>query len=151
MGGYYVYILRCRDKSLYVGQTSDPEGRLYQHQNGLVKGYTHGKRPVQLVWCDEFGSRIEALDVEWRLKKWSRAKKEALIAGDWVRVEELAAVRSKSRHLVDVPLSRSALITLAENSAPRPTSASGREHFRESLVRAEAGVDVEQSIAPTSR
>ena len=127
MGGYYVYILRCRDKSLYIGQTSDPAGRLFQHQNGLVKGYTHGKRPVQMVWCEEFGSRMEALDVEWRLKKWSRAKKEALIVGDWARVEELAAVRSTTRRSIEGASSGVALTILAESSAPRPTSASGRE------------------------
>ena len=127
MGGYYVYILRSRNNSLYTGQTSDPEGRLYQHQNGLVKGYTHGKRPLTLVWCQEFGSRIEALDAEWRIKKWSRVKKEALIAGDWGQVSALAAVRSTTRRGTEDAASLGlAPTSMVEDSTPRPTRTSGR-------------------------
>ena len=58
-----------------------------------VAGYTCSRRPLTLVWCADFPSRYEALVVERKLKGWSRAKKEALVAGDWERVSLLARNR----------------------------------------------------------
>ena len=115
---FYVYMLRCRDGSYYAGQTSDPVGRLHQHNNGLLKGYTHGRRPVRLVWCQEFGSRDEAMAAEKQVKGWSRAKKEALARDDWDEVSYFAK-RGPG------PSFRPALRTLAKDSPPRPSRASG--------------------------
>ncbi|HEU4958575.1 MAG TPA: TrmH family RNA methyltransferase [Sphingomicrobium sp.] len=87
---FYVYMLRCSDESYYVGHTEDLEARVGVHQAGLIAGYTHKRRPVQLVWSQDFPSREEALAAERRLKGWSRAKKEALIQGDWDAVQRLS-------------------------------------------------------------
>ena len=87
---FHTYMLRCADGRYYVGQTDDLEIRLAQHQSGAIPGYTASRRPVQLVWSDQFTSRDDAFWVERKLKGWSRAKKEALIAGDWNLKSELA-------------------------------------------------------------
>jgi tRNA/rRNA methyltransferase len=94
---FYTYMLRCADQSYYVGHTEDLDARLTQHQNGDFPGYTHKRRPVELVWCGDFPTRHEALEFETRIKGWSRAKKEALIAGDWVKVSRL------SKRTSDIP------------------------------------------------
>ena len=90
---FYAYMLRCRDGSYYTGHTEDMEVRLAQHHRGTFPGYTHKRRPVELVWCEAFETRYEALAAERQIKGWSRAKKEALIAGDWARISELARNR----------------------------------------------------------
>jgi tRNA/rRNA methyltransferase len=90
---FYVYILRCVDYSYYVGHTDDLERRLAQHHAGTVSGYTQGRRPVRLVFSEEFPTRQEALAAERQLKGWSRAKKEAMIMGNWDRVRLLAKSR----------------------------------------------------------
>jgi tRNA/rRNA methyltransferase len=87
---FWIYILRCADGSYYTGHTEDLEGRVADHQHGRFQGYTHDKRPVNLVWSAEFPTRVEALEAERRVKGWSRAKKEALIRNDWDAVERLA-------------------------------------------------------------
>ena len=80
---YHVYILRCSDGSYYTGHTENLESRLAAHQSGHFGGYTHTRLPVTLVFTQKFPTRVEALASERRIKGWSRAKKEALIAGDW--------------------------------------------------------------------
>lgn len=92
---FSAYLVRCNDGSYYAGHTDDLERRLAQHQTGALGGYTARRRPVVLVWSDTFQTRDEAFAIERRLKGWSRAKKEALIAGDWERISELA--RSEPR------------------------------------------------------
>ncbi|HEX8300188.1 MAG TPA: GIY-YIG nuclease family protein [Sphingomonas sp.] len=87
-------MLRCRDGSYYAGHTDDLEVRMAQHARGTIPGYTHDPRPVELVWCGDAPTRDEAFAMERRIKGWSRAKKEALIAGDWERISELARNRS---------------------------------------------------------
>ena len=80
---FYVYILRCSDGSYYTGHTEDPEARLSAHESGRLPGYTQQRRPVKLVFTEEFPTRGEALESERQIKGWSRAKKEVLIARDW--------------------------------------------------------------------
>ncbi len=80
---FWVYILRCADGTYYTGHTDDLERRMGQHQTGEVPGYTHDRRPVELMWSQDFGTRIEALAAETQVKDWSRKKKEALFRGDW--------------------------------------------------------------------
>ena len=80
---YHVYILRCSDGSYYTGHTDNLEARLAAHQSGHIQGYTHTRRPITLVFTQEFPMRQEALSSERQIKGWTRAKKEALIATDW--------------------------------------------------------------------
>jgi len=98
---FFVYLLRCADGTYYAGHTDELERRVAQHQAGEIEGYTHERRPVELVWSQETASREEALSAERRIKGWGRAKKEALIAGDWERVKELARSRTVRPELVE--------------------------------------------------
>ena len=91
---FHCYMLRCADGSYYVGHTDNLEIRIAQHQSGHFTGYTFKRRPVQLVWNDSSQSRDDAKAAERKIKGWSRAKKEALIAGDWALVSKLAKGRS---------------------------------------------------------
>lgn len=87
----YVYMLRCADGSYYVGSTRKTlDERIGEHNGGAYRGYTFTRRPVELVWSQEFPNAVDAIACERRLKGWSRAKKEALIRGDWALVSSLA-------------------------------------------------------------
>ncbi len=90
---FYAYMLLCSDGTYYVGQTDDLERRLAEHKSGRYTGYTYKRRPVELVWNDYFQTRDDAKTVEKQLKGWSKAKKKALIDGDWERISELAKKR----------------------------------------------------------
>jgi putative endonuclease len=82
--GAWVYILRCRDDTYYVGSTrSTLEQRISQHQSGLIDGYTARRLPVELVFSQWFDRITDAIAVERQVKGWRRAKKEAAIAGKW--------------------------------------------------------------------
>ena len=87
---FYTYMLQCADGSYYVGQTDDLEKRIFEHQEGGKCAYTEARRPVKLVWSQEFASRLEALTAESQIKKWSRAKKQALIRSDFAAVSQAA-------------------------------------------------------------
>jgi putative endonuclease len=87
----FAYMLCCNDNSYYVGSTSGPlEKRLAEHNAGTFGGYTSLRRPVRLVWSEAFPRIDDAIVAERRIKGWSRAKKEALIRGDWDGVRLLA-------------------------------------------------------------
>lgn len=87
---FYVYILRCGDGSYYTGHTDNLIKRMAEHQAGVYQGYTLNKKPLKLVFSQQFNERIEALRAERQIKGWTRAKKEALINGDWDRLSQLA-------------------------------------------------------------
>ena len=93
---FWVYILRCADASYYTGHTDNLEYRIAQHRSGEVEGYTSTRIPVELVYTQEFTTREEALAAEFRIKGWSRKKKEALMRDDWAEVNRLS--RGKHRH-----------------------------------------------------
>ena len=78
---HWLYILRCADDSLYIGETNDLNERLVAHGEGRSK-HTAVRRPVALVHSEPFENRILALGRESQLKRWTRAKKEALVKGD---------------------------------------------------------------------
>lgn len=87
----HVYVLRCADGSYYVGKTQKGlEARVGEHNAGAYPGYTMKRRPVVLVWAEAFERYDDACVAERRIKGWSRAKKEALIRGDWQAVQWLA-------------------------------------------------------------
>ena len=83
---FHAYMLHCNGGTFYTGHTDNLEARLAQHERGEVRGYTHDHLPVVLVWAQDFGSRLEALEAERKIKGWSRAKKLALIHGDWAAI-----------------------------------------------------------------
>jgi len=79
----FVYILRCADGSFYVGCTRNSlEKRIAEHDDGFYGGYTMSRRPVELVWSQDFDRITDAIAAERQLKGWNRAKKVALVAGD---------------------------------------------------------------------
>ncbi|HUH03246.1 MAG TPA: GIY-YIG nuclease family protein [Kofleriaceae bacterium] len=94
MQRYWLYILRCGDNSLYVGHTDNLETRIAQHHAGIFGGHTSRSGPLTLVYTCDFGTRTQALERERQIKRWTRAKKEALIRGDWDRLRQLARSRS---------------------------------------------------------
>ena len=87
---FWVYMLSCADDSFYVGHTDNLETRIAQHNAGECGGYTLTRRPVALAYSEEFQTREEALSAERQIKGWNRAKKQALIDGDWKRIQQLA-------------------------------------------------------------
>ena len=78
---HYVYILRCSDGTFYTGWTTDPERRTKVHNSGKGAKYTRARRPVELIYYEEFDDKIEAQRREWAIKQLTRAEKEELIAG----------------------------------------------------------------------
>jgi predicted GIY-YIG superfamily endonuclease len=77
---HFVYIVRCKDGSLYTGYAKDPQARLARHNSGKGAKYTSGRRPVTLVFIQKFRSLSRALKREHELKQWTRAQKEALLS-----------------------------------------------------------------------
>jgi putative endonuclease len=94
--GAYVYMLQCADRSYYVGSATGDDlwRRISEHETGAYRGYTFTRRPVRLVWSEHFDRITDAIAVERKLKGWSRAKKQALIRGDWSTVKLLAKRRA---------------------------------------------------------
>lgn len=87
---FWAYMLHCRGGFFYVGHTDDLERRISQHKMGPLPGFTADHLPVEYVWSQEFVTRDEAKAAEKQIKGWSRAKKMALIRGDWARISALA-------------------------------------------------------------
>jgi len=79
--GWFVYILRCADDTLYTGIAKNVENRVDQHNNDNVKGakYTRARRPVELVYSEACDSRSSASKREYEVKQLSRAEKLLLI------------------------------------------------------------------------
>lgn len=97
MGGCWFYILRCADGSYYIGTSrhDDLETRVSQHNQGLFDGYTSRHRPVTLVYAAHFERITDAIAYERQVKGWSRAKKEALIRGDFEQLQTLSKRRAR--------------------------------------------------------
>ena len=77
-----LYILRCRDNSLYTGITTDVERRLEAHRCGKGAKYTRGRGPLELVYWEECGNHSQALKRELEIKAMKREEKEKLIQGN---------------------------------------------------------------------
>ena len=89
-----VYIVRCSDGSYYTGLTKQPiEARIWEHNEGIYKGYTFKRRPVQLVFTETYDRILDAIARERQIKGWSRAKKEALIRLAYEDLPALSANR----------------------------------------------------------
>lgn len=78
----FVYLLRCRDGSLYAGAAVDLAQRLRQHRAGRASRYTRARLPVEMVWSREVATWSDALRAERRLKALGRTAKVALVAAD---------------------------------------------------------------------
>ena len=91
---YYVYILLCADKSFYVGSTKDIKTRIKRHNDGQGAQYTRIRRPVRLVYHEVYPDEVAAVRRERHLKRWSRAKKLALIEGNKDRLKQLSKRRN---------------------------------------------------------
>ena len=79
MRQFYVYILSSRSGVLYVGVTSDLDRRLYEHQHGLIEGFTRKYGIKRLVYYEQFDDPLTAIEREKQIKRWRRSKKLALI------------------------------------------------------------------------
>ncbi len=77
--GYYAYMLRCADGTIYSGYTTDLERRTAVHNSGMGAKYTRSRLPVSLAYYEVFSTKQEAMKREAAFKKLSRAQKIALI------------------------------------------------------------------------
>jgi putative endonuclease len=92
---FWVYILRCADGSYYTGHTDNLDKRIAQHHAGEIKTcYTLKRRPLQLVFSQDFPTREEALAAERQIKGWGCKKKGAMMRGDCAEVSRLAKPKS---------------------------------------------------------
>ncbi|WP_324720404.1 GIY-YIG nuclease family protein [Salinimicrobium sp. HB62] len=93
---YYVYILECSDKLLYTGITNYISRRLEEHNLGLNKdSFTFKRRPVEVIFHQEFREINQAIWFEKKLKKWSAQKKRALASEDEILLKLLAECRNE--------------------------------------------------------
>jgi len=88
---YHFYILRCSDNSLYCGMTSNLENRLKEHNSSTSRAakYLRAKKPVNLVYSESYPEIKTAMNRELQVKKWTKAKKEAMIKGDLKLLKKL--------------------------------------------------------------
>ena len=94
---HFVYVVRTRDNALYVGVTENVAQRLSTHNSGKGAKWIKGDRGAQLVYSEPYLTLSSARKREVQLKKWSRAKKEALIVGDATALKKLSRSRSPAR------------------------------------------------------
>lgn len=83
MGGNFIYIVKCKDESLYTGWTNDLEARIKAHNDGHGAKYTRGRGPVKLIYSEEFDTKEEAMSREFAIKKLSKSEKLKLIDKKW--------------------------------------------------------------------
>lgn len=81
MSLWSLYLVRCADRSLYTGISTDVAERFAQHSEGGPRAakYLRGKGPLELVFSAEVGDRAEASRLEWRIKRMSKARKERIL------------------------------------------------------------------------
>ncbi len=84
----YTYILRCKDGTLYTGWTNNLKKRIKAHNLGKGAKYTKSRRPVKLVYCEEFSTREEAMKREYAIKRMKKKEKEKMVASQEGGMEE---------------------------------------------------------------
>jgi putative endonuclease len=92
---WYVYVLKCLDNALYIGLTNNLKRRFEEHSQGKGGYYTSYNRPTDILYYEIFENRPEAEKREQQLKRWSRAKKLALLKGNLVSLRNLSISREK--------------------------------------------------------
>ena len=96
---YSVYMVACSDGKIYTGLTNNLERRIIEHNQGLNKeSYTYSRRPVKLLFAQEFIQFEQAERFEKQIKKWGRAKKLALANADFDILPELAKCKNETHH-----------------------------------------------------
>ncbi len=137
---FWAYVVRCADDSYYTGHTDDLERRIGQHNLGEIAGYTQTRRPVELMWSQEFPSRQEALAAEFQVKDWSRKKKEALFRDDWAAVSAAARKPERSEPVPRYEVSTSSTSTRDERGGldvtPPPVIVLVRPQLGENIGKA---------------
>jgi putative endonuclease len=93
----WMYMLQCSDGTYYVGSTVNLEQRVWQHQQGEGAKYTARRLPVELVYAEKYPRIDEAFRREKQVQGWSRAKKEALIRGDYDEISQHAKKRFRKK------------------------------------------------------
>ncbi len=93
MGQFFVYILRCSDDTLYVGHTTNVPDRVKVHNEGRGALWTQCRRPVGLVYQEQHPTEANAIAREHQVKRWTHAKKLALMNGDRAKLKSLAKRR----------------------------------------------------------
>lgn len=91
---WHVYVLKCSDNSFYIGLTRDLKQRIQDHQAGDGAQYTCARLPVRLEYSERFKSKKEAENREHQLKRWSKAKKEALISSNLKKLKHSSKRKS---------------------------------------------------------
>jgi putative endonuclease len=90
-GAWYVYIVECADGSLYTGVTKDPKRRLEEHKAGGCR-YTRSRNALRMLRSRRCKTKVDAYRYEWRLKRATRAQKQAWCARTW----QPSAARTKA-------------------------------------------------------
>ena len=90
----YLYILQCSDETYYTGSTRNLEKRLFEHQSGQGANYTKTRLPVTLVYQEYFLNIADAFYFEKKIKKWSHAKKKAMIENNWELLPKLSECKN---------------------------------------------------------
>jgi len=99
MSGLNLYIVKCAELSYHTGVAADLDIRPWQHNNDNSRcSYTYSRRPVDIVFIDHFANPIQVIDAEKQVKGWYRAKKEALVAGRFDLLKELARCKNITLH-----------------------------------------------------
>ncbi len=97
MKRYFVYIVECSDGLLYTGVTNDPDRRINEHNDGIDKdSFTFKRRPVNMIFLQDFNEAEQAIYFEKKIKKWSSKKKRALAAGDYDILPLLSECKNSS-------------------------------------------------------
>ena len=93
----YVYIIHCADDSYYTEVTNNLKLRYKDHEEGRnPTSYTYSRRPFKCLYWEDYGAPMDAIRREKQIKRWSRAKKKALIEGNLEKLRRLAKSREKS-------------------------------------------------------
>ena len=96
---YYVYIIKCSDDSYYTGITNNIEKRFKEHELGFKRdSYTYKRRPSILAFYQEFNDVLQAIYFEKKIKGWTKAKKTALIDGDFDMLKILSECRNATHY-----------------------------------------------------
>jgi putative endonuclease len=98
---HFVYIIECADGSYYIGSARDVAGRVQAHNAGKAATWTASRRPVVLVYEEKHPDETSALQREKHIKRWTHAKKEALIARNKALLKMLSKRNRRERPSAD--------------------------------------------------
>ncbi len=100
MKTYFVYIIKCADNTYYTGMTNNINRRWYEHcySQDNKYSYTYNRKPLKLVFYETFHDVKQAYKFERKIKKWSKAKKEAIINNNWHKLKELSECQNDSHY-----------------------------------------------------